>query len=202
MIAPTLHPQDPAQHFRARALTAIDAEDLREIRLESLRYYGRIFDNYHATEAAKPIDYWVEQASETPSRCFFGLFNNNNDMIAVMAARKWEKCPDGRTALWYGNYIVPQYRGLGFSADLYQCRLDWCQTHRYDKAIAFVQDDIGRSAEILKKLGATKTHSEKISFHGGPAALWHWYEIDLVNVPKKQAQPQRCPRVISPFTNG
>lgn len=165
--------------FSARALTPVDADDLRDIRLESLRHYGAIFDNFHAQESLKPASYWEQQTTPTPHHCFFGLFFND-ELVGVMAARRWEKDPTGKTALWWGNYTKPDFRGLRATKALYQKRIDWSRRQGMVRAMAYVLDGTERPASILRKIGSKIIRSEEMRFADGPPALWHWHEVPLM----------------------
>lgn len=166
----------PARLYEVRELTPFDAEELREIRLESLRHYGAIFDNFHKKESEKPLSYWIEQSTQTPDHCFFGLFDED-ELIGVMAARKWEERPDDRIAFWWGNYTKPAYRGIGAARSLYQLRAAWTARQGFKTAVFYILDGAARPTEIMLKHGAVKTHSEPMRFFDGPEALWNWYEI-------------------------
>jgi GNAT superfamily N-acetyltransferase len=169
---------DIEQHFYARELTVIDAEDLREIRLESLRHYGEIFRNFYEEEAQKPIEYWIKQCTETQSHCFFGLFHDG-ELVGVMASRQWEERPGEPIAFWWGNYTRPDFRHLGAAKVLYQKRIEWTKARGFERAFVYVLDGADRPESILQKLGGQKMYSQEMRFAGGPPALWHWYDVPL-----------------------
>lgn len=169
----------PEELFETRALTIFDAEDLREVRLESLRHYGKIFENFHAREAQKPIEYWEKQCTETAEHCFFGTFFND-ELVGVSAARKWEELPKDHVALWWGNYMKREYQDIGASRQRYIQRIEWCKRRGFSKAVLYVLDGATRPESIIQKLEGQKIDSRKMSFADGPEALWHWYELNLL----------------------
>lgn len=166
----------PANAFTVRPLTAFDAEDLRDIRLESLRHYGAIFDKFHAQESAKPSQYWNELCKDTRNGCFFGLFYGD-ELAGVMGAKTTQDDPNA--ALWYGNYTRPAYRGMGAVGPLYQLRADWTRDSGYKAALLYILDGATRPQAIIERMGAKRIHSEQMRFAGGPPALWHWYAIKI-----------------------
>lgn len=162
-----------------RELTVFDSEELRAIRLESLKSYGQIFDNFYAHELSRPISYWEEQSTQTSDHCFFGLFAYD-ELIGIMASRRWENDVSGRTAFWWSNYTKPAFRGLGLTRDLYQKRINWSQKNGMNHATAYVLDSAKRPQKILENLGGRITYEEDMSFFGGPCAKWKWYRVPLL----------------------
>lgn len=175
------------EDFSWRVLTPSDAEAMRDVRLESLRYYGEMFKAFHAQESRKPLDYWREQCTELTSRCWFGAFNGKGRLIGLQGTRIWEKSPPGETlALWWGNYVVDEYRDRGAMKPLYQARLDWALARGCTAAVGYVLPGKERPLQILRELGATFMGREELSHGEGPAVPWDWYRIPLCRAKSAQ----------------
>ena len=173
--------------FLVRELVPEDATTLREIRLETLQHYGDLFSKLYEEEKKKSLDYWTDQATEKLERCYFGLFDEDK-MIGVNAARLWEENP--KLALGWGNFLRPEYRGQRVAKLLYQARMNWVEESGLDGLIVYLLDGNVRPTEIFNKQGAKRIFSRKMSFSGGPEALFHWYRLDcyLDDINLKTAQ--------------
>lgn len=165
--------------FSSRILLPSDAEQMRDVRLESLDYYGAMFECFKRKEADRPIDYWKDQCTEKPDHCWFGAFADQK-LIGLQGIRIWgESTPEKPTALWWGNYVKPEYRGQGAMKPLYMARLNWAKDHDCDHAVGYVLGGKERPLSILLSLGAKHMFTREMSHGGGPAVPWHWYKIPL-----------------------
>ena len=161
-----------------RKFTLSDVASLRTIRLESLANYGSVFANFHAHEAAQPLSYWQQLATESRDSCFFGMFAGNR-AIGILGAKQWEGDRAGKTVLWYSAFIEVAYRQK-LSTPLYQLREQWCRDNGYIKAVFYILPTSKRSAEIHLKHGANFVCTLTMTKAGGPATMWNWYDKLLV----------------------
>jgi len=161
----------------ARNLTADDAVYLRMIRLEALKFYGKDFDKLHDREILQPISYWEELAKGMDIGQFLGLYNDD-ELVGIMCTRIWEKDTSGKTAFWWGNFTLPQYRSRGIVKALYQHRIDWAEERGCNKAVAYVHGaHTARPVSILKKLGGVYTHTEMVKHGPCEPISCDWYTI-------------------------
>ena len=106
-----------------RALEPSEWEAFRDFRLASLQAAPGVFAMTHDTAAHWSPDDWQAEA-QGPDHQVFGLFDGKR-LIGITAAFTWRGDPAGQTALLAMSYILPAYRGRGFSRLFYDARLAW-----------------------------------------------------------------------------
>jgi RimJ/RimL family protein N-acetyltransferase len=70
-----------------------------------------------------PPEHWQDTISGLGNQVF-GLFDGDL-LIGITAVFADRNDPTGKTALLAMSFILPPYRGRGFSRLLYEARLDW-----------------------------------------------------------------------------
>jgi RimJ/RimL family protein N-acetyltransferase len=98
----------------------------REFRLAALYAAPGVFSSAFESEQAAPDSYWRAMLTD-PTAGVFGLFDDGSlvGLTAVFTART---DPHRQTAVLAMSFILPEYRGQGLSAMLYDARLDWVRT--------------------------------------------------------------------------
>ncbi len=165
--------------FLIRPLRPDDAQAFREIWLESLCYYGEMLADFHDQESQKPSSHWVEQCTETMTRCWFGSFTEAGQLVGIQGIRLWEDSPDVPVALWWGNYAREEYRGIGAMRKLYETRLAWARMRACHHCVVYVLEGKKRPLQIILKLGAEKLYTRTRRYGNGPETVWHWYKVPL-----------------------
>lgn len=163
--------------FTVRQLEAWDWPAFKAIRLQALTTDNDFIGIPYDQEAAMTDDQWEKRVTPTADMRYFGLFNHG-DLIGMMRCALWDEDTSGRTALWGGAYIKPEYRGQGLAKPLYMARAKWSAT-RYDNAVMYIKEDNARSAGIHLANGAEFAFSRVMERPDRPPALWHWYRVQL-----------------------
>lgn len=169
------------ERFIARALNANDVTAFRAIRLEALQIDGNIIGPSYEEENKLTDDQWRQRCTETNDSCFFGLFDQDQ-LIGIMSAKKWDEDKEGRTVLWGSTYLKSEYRGRKIAEKLYKVRLEWTKRNpnQFRRAVFFIHEENIRSREIHEKQGAKYMFTKSMQWWAsGPIALWHWYEKKL-----------------------
>jgi GNAT superfamily N-acetyltransferase len=172
--------------FTVRPLHAGDSRALREIRLESLLFYGALFTGLYNHERSQPDSYWRKAATPTNDHCYFGLFDGTR-LVGIVAAKRFDKSclPDvetdrpflrdhfGKTALWWSAYIRPGYRHQGVAEELYKAREKWTR-QRFKIAEFFIHRMSKASIRIHQKQGAKCVCIRYMRWQGSRGGHWFW----------------------------
>ncbi len=162
-----------ASEITVRVLNESDAAELRNIRLYCLKTEGELMGPTYESEALRTRAEWQDVARETADKALFGMYDGGR-LIGIMRAMRH----DDQTALWGMTYVLPEYRGAGLSAPLYQAREEW-SARRYKRAVCFMREDNRRSRDIHLKHGARFVEARPNSWPGRPPMMWNWYEVRL-----------------------
>jgi RimJ/RimL family protein N-acetyltransferase len=162
-----------ASAITVRTLNESDATALRNIRLYCLKTEGELMGPTYESEASKSLAEWRDAARETADKALFGMYDGDR-LIGIMRAMRY----DDQTALWGMTYVLPEYRGAGLSAPLYQARQEW-SARRYKRAVFFIRADNKRSRDIHLKHGARFVETRPNSWPDRPPIMWNWYEVRL-----------------------
>ena len=131
-----------------RQLTVSDVAQFKELRLESLRWYGKVFEQYHASYQRRDMDWWQEYVTPTSDKVWFGAFASD-ELVGIQAIR----LDQPGSVFGWGNYIKPAWAGRKMMLPLYKKRLAWAQQKQCDVMRVYTLDGEDRVARILIKLG-------------------------------------------------
>jgi RimJ/RimL family protein N-acetyltransferase len=106
-----------------RPLAEADWLRLRDLRLHALRTEPGVFFASYEREAALEQTEWIARITD-PGKRVFGLFADA-ELIAITGIITSPGDPSGATAELVMSYILPPYRGRGFSSLLFEARLRW-----------------------------------------------------------------------------
>jgi RimJ/RimL family protein N-acetyltransferase len=106
-----------------RALARSDWRAFKELRLAALRTEPGVFLTPYARAAERTDAEWRDGITG-PNQQTFGLFDGER-LIGNTGVFADRDDPAGATAQLVMSYIVPEYRGRGLSALLYEARLRW-----------------------------------------------------------------------------
>ena len=107
--------------LQVRTLALSEWELFREFRLTALKQAPGVFATSHADAARRTPETWQSLVSG-PTNQIFGLFDGEH-LVGVTGAFAWPDDCSGETATLVMSYILPAYRGRGFSRLLYAAAL-------------------------------------------------------------------------------
>lgn len=100
---------------------------LREIRLRALQADPGVFSSSFASESQMDEAAWRSWLT-SPDVGVFGLFDGSAIIgMTGIALRKDD--PSGTSAILWGSWIAPNYRGQNLSQQFYEARIAWAKVH-------------------------------------------------------------------------
>jgi RimJ/RimL family protein N-acetyltransferase len=146
-----------------RALTEADWEHFRELRLFALRTEPGVFFSSYARETEFDRTEWISRIAQ-PGRCVFGLFIDGA-LVGISGIITSTDDPSLATAELVMSYLLPEYRGKGFSALFYEARLRWARAQSQ-----FTQVRVSHRESNLASRRAIVRHG--FTFVGRRSRLW------------------------------
>lgn len=138
----------------------------KDVRLRGLKTDPLSFGSHYAKE----IDYddarWQARLAD-PTGVIFGVFDGDT-CIGATGVHLWKEDPSGRTALLWGSWLQPDYRGRGLSVLMYQARLAWARAHpTVEKIVVSHRESNHASRAANQKHGFIFTHQQDHLWHDG-----------------------------------
>ncbi len=94
-----------------------------------------------------------ESTIRGPAHRVFGLFDAGR-LIGITAVFAWREDPSGESAILAMSFILPEYRGRGFSRLLYKARLDWARTVvQFKRVVVSHRESNERSRRAIERHG-------------------------------------------------
>jgi RimJ/RimL family protein N-acetyltransferase len=104
-----------------------DAAALRELRLEALRLHPEAFSADVTTNEREPLSFWVERAShaaDDPEQViYFAVVDG--ELIGMAGVRRGASPKTAHSAILWGVYVRPAWRGQRIVDQLVQGVLGW-----------------------------------------------------------------------------
>lgn len=149
-----------------RPLTVDEWELYREVRLQALQSDPGVFGGRYDDERHKSQSEW-QKTLANPKEAVFILFDGKKP-IGITGIGYDRHNPADNTALMWGSWIHPDYRGRGLSSRLYQARLDWVKD-KGDILFVYVGHRLSNttSKSANQKYGFTYTHEEMTTWPDG-----------------------------------
>jgi RimJ/RimL family protein N-acetyltransferase len=161
-----------------RALSSEEWPSFQEFRLHALREARSVFGSSYEVEATRTPQEWQDLVSG-PSQQTFGLFAEER-LVGITAVLPWKNDPAGETAVMAMSYILPEYRGRGFSRLHYEARLDWIREHpRFKRVVVSHRKSNESSRRAIQRHGFRLTHRVPRLWHDGTTEDEIFYELLL-----------------------
>jgi GNAT superfamily N-acetyltransferase len=112
-----------------RPAKADDADTLRDLRLEALRTQPVAFSADYALNLAKSPSYWIEWArdrSDSPTDIVHVAVAGDG-LMGMTGAHRGDSPKTRHSALIWGVYVRPEWRGLRVAEALIEACVDWAQ---------------------------------------------------------------------------
>lgn len=125
----TTHEDARELHMRrdllVRRLETADADDYRELRLESLRDHPESFSTSWEQEADKPRSWWTGRLQTST---VFGGWMHNSRLVGIAGLRVQDGAKLRHKGTLVGMYVRPEARGTGLSAALVRHVIEHART--------------------------------------------------------------------------
>ena len=120
--------------FSIRQLTADDWREFSRVRLKALQTDPLVFGSTYEKEAQFTEADWRSRL-QPPAKdsAVFMLFAGDEEgeetPIGITGVSVFRDDPTGKTAILWGTWLEPDFRGKGLSKLMYRARLDWAKRH-------------------------------------------------------------------------
>lgn len=114
-----------------RPLQPYDLSAYRALRLEALKAHPDAFTSDYAVQVAEPDAFWQQRLSENhnhPHQIIYGA-EENGDLIGMTGIGCGNSPKTVHSALIWGVYIKPAYRGQQLGERLLRACIAWARTH-------------------------------------------------------------------------
>jgi RimJ/RimL family protein N-acetyltransferase len=112
-------------NFSIRQLTADDWRAFEQVRLKALETDPMVFGSSYAKESQFTETDWRSRLEADDSAVFM-LFADETP-IGITGVSVFSDDPTGKTAILWGSWLEPQFRGKGLSELIYKARIDWAK---------------------------------------------------------------------------
>lgn len=110
-----------------RQLTEDDWRQFSQVRLRALKTDPMVFGSTYERESQFAENDWRERLRADDS-AVFAIFDDEKP-IGMTGVSIFRDDPTKRTAIFWGSWLEPDYRGRGISNLMYKTRLDWAKNH-------------------------------------------------------------------------
>jgi RimJ/RimL family protein N-acetyltransferase len=171
------------KYITIRALDSGEWDILRAMRLHALKTEPGVFLGAYEDEVKNTEERWKDWLSQD-RKCVFGLFDGQN-LVGITGVFTSRHDPSGQTAVLGTSYILPVYRGQGYSRLLYQARLDWVAMQPQIRRVVVSHRETNESSRRANQaFGFRRTHVETITWPDGTTGDEICYELDAESLHK------------------
>jgi len=164
--------------YTIKKLDENDWRIFKQIRLRALASDPHVFGSTFERESKNSKAEWCQPLSDADGAIFI-LFSDS-EPIGMTGIAIYGVDTTGRTAILWGSWLEPEFRGKGLSRYFYKARLDWAIIHpRVERVIVTHRASNRASKSANQKFGFVKTHvTEKVWNDGITEKEFH-YELKL-----------------------
>ena len=106
-----------------KKLAENDWHEFSRVRLKALKTDPNVFGSSYETESLFTEEDWRSRLSAKDNAIF--LICDDETPIGMTAVSVDRNDPSGKTALLWGSWLEPEYRGKNLSRLIYGTRIDW-----------------------------------------------------------------------------
>ena len=108
-----------------RQLTEDEWLEFSRIRLQALLTDPQVFGSNYEKESQMTEDEWRSRLRAKDNAIF--LIYENETAVGITCVSVDREDPTRKTALLWGSWLAPHFRGKGLSALMYRTRIDWAK---------------------------------------------------------------------------
>ncbi len=166
-----------------RELNKDDWQELSSLRLMALKECPGFFGTAINGEEHQPPEFWHGWLTRQ-GKTIFGLFIDNK-LIGFQGIATYKL--DSEAGVIWGSYILPEYRGRGYSEILYKACVEWGISYLpWKRIVVSHREDNLASKGANQRFGFKYTHSEPQTWHDGKTLDHIFYELDLKKLRSKK----------------
>jgi RimJ/RimL family protein N-acetyltransferase len=111
-----------------RQLNEDDWREFAKVRLKALETDPKVFGSNYELESKFTEADWRSRLQASEDSAIFMLFAGD-EPIGTTAVSVWRDDETKRTALLWGSWLEPDFRGKGVSELMYRTRIEWAKAH-------------------------------------------------------------------------
>lgn len=164
----TQPPPQEHDHVVIRRMRGDDWEAFARMRLRALKIAPGVFHASFEDECKNAEADWRRTLSN-PRRAVFGLYSHHH-LIGITGIEKgdWSELQPEHSAVLWGSWIEPEWRGKGFSNKLFEARLDWAESHpEIERLLVGVREDNTASIASVLRHGFHRLRHQPVKWHDG-----------------------------------
>lgn len=161
-----------------RQLTENDWRELSHIRLKALQTDPSVFGSNYRKESLSSEGDWRSQLKSDNSAIF--LIYENEKPIGMTGILVDRNDSTNKTALLWGSWLEPHFRGKGLSKLMYQARLKWAKEHPTIEKIVVSHRASNLSSKFAnQKHGFILTRTNEKVWTDGATEEEVFYELNI-----------------------
>jgi RimJ/RimL family protein N-acetyltransferase len=159
-----------------RQLTETDWLEFAQIRLKALQTDPSVFGSNYERESQMTEENWREKLRSKDNAIF--LIYENKTPIGMTCVSVDRNDETKKTALLWGSWLAPDFRGKGLSELMYQTRINWAkQQPTVEKIIVSHRASNISSKCANQKHGFVETHKTQKVWTDGATEDEIFYEL-------------------------
>lgn len=165
-------------NVQIRQLNEDDWREFSEIRLTALQTDPQVFGSNYERESQFTEEDWRTRLRAEDNAVFMLL--DGETPIGITGAAVDRSDPTGKTALLWGSWLAPEYRGKGLSEMMYRTRIDWAKQQPAVEKILVSHRASNLSSKFAnRKHGFKFTRAEEKQWVDGATGDEVFYELDV-----------------------
>jgi RimJ/RimL family protein N-acetyltransferase len=151
---------------------------LKQIRLKALKSDPGVFGSNFAKESGMSDDEWRGWLTNLDA-VSFGIFDDDK-IIGMTGIAIHRDDPTRKTAILWGSWLEPAYRGRGISEQMYKVRIEWAKKHPIcEKIIVSHRASNTASERANQRQGFIHTHTTHKEWPDGTMDDDLFYELKV-----------------------
>ena len=164
--------------FSIRQLTENDWREFAQVRLKALQTDPLVFGSNYEKESQMTEAEWRSRLRAKDNAIF--LLFENETAIGMTGVSIDRNDPTKRTALLWGSWLAPEFRGKGLSDLMYQTRIKWAKEQpTVEKIIVSHRASNLSSKYANQKHGFVSTHKNEKVWADGATEEEIFYELKI-----------------------
>ena len=161
-----------------KQLTENDWREFSQVRLTALQTDPKVFGSNYEKESQKTEAEWRSRLQAKDNAIF--LLYENETTIGMTCVSIDRDDPTRKTALLWGSWLAPHFRGKGLSELMYQTRIDWAKAQpTVEKIIVSHRASNLASKYANQKHGFDLTHKTGKVWDDGMTEDEIFYELKI-----------------------
>ena len=165
-------------NFFIRQLTEDDWRQFSGIRLKALETDPQVFGSNYELESKFTEEDWRSRLRSDDSAIY--MIYAGETPIGMTGVSVFRDDPTGRTAIFWGSWLEPEFRRRGLSDLMYRTRLDWAKNHPgIERLIVSHRASNVASKYANQKHGFVFTRAHEKTWSDGLTEDEVYYELNL-----------------------